>query len=425
MKRLLSGVVAFSVLLSLVSCANEPKIINQDTVSTLRFSWWGKDDRNKYILDGIDIFENQNTNISINPEYSDFDGLKTRMDVEIYSNTQADVMQLNYSWLDEYARQDNALYNIYELSEYVDISKFSEEVLSYGSKDGKLYGIPVSLDAVTFYYNKTLYDSYGLELPETWEDLFRAADVMKSDEVYPLSLNELSCWICCAAYAEQVTGIAMYDENGKFQYTSEELKLMLDFYVSLVKQKVIKPVSEFSRRDFQNCITGGIAVWISEGSYYYSSISNEGYNIKVGDYPIMESSKAFGWYYKPSAFYSIKKTTEYPEAAASLLNYLINSEEMALNQGTSIGVPLSAAAVETLEARDMLKGLSVDANEKIEEHSQSSQINTIKLMNPNLENQEIARLFSTASDSLYHQKINSQMASVNLYNEIIEYLSGK
>lgn len=403
--------------LSLVSCNDENEIINQDAGSNLRFSWWGKDDRNECTLAGIKQFEKKFNNISVKPEYSDFDGFKTRMDVEFYSNTEADVMQLDYGWLDEYSKHSDALYDLNKLSDYIDIDDFSDEVLSYGKCGDKLYGIPVSLDAITFYYNKTLFDSYGLELPETWEDLFKAADVMKTDEVYPIILTNLSSWICCTAYTEQLTGKPMYNSDGDFQYTSDDLKIMFDFYISLIKQKVTKRPSEFNRRDFQNGVSGGIAVWLSDAKYYYTPAQDEGYSIQTGDYLTMDSMMSYGWYYKPSAFYSIKESTDTPEDAAKLVNYLLNSEEMTINQGTDRGVPLSSAALETLEARDMLKGISVNANKKITENK------NMKLMNPMIENQDIADYFNLLCDNIYFDKTSPEQASINLYNKILDSFS--
>jgi len=53
------------------------------------FSCGGKDARNEYTLYGLKAYQNSNKNVVVRPEYADFDGFKTRMDVEFFSDTAA------------------------------------------------------------------------------------------------------------------------------------------------------------------------------------------------------------------------------------------------------------------------------------------------------------------------------------------------
>lgn len=99
-------------------------------------------------------------------------------------------MQLNYSWLYEYSPDGEDFYDLNELSEYINLSAFDDDSLSYGTINGKLNALPTGTNCITFYYNKTMYDSYGLSLPENWSDFINAAEVMKSDEVYPVEMTK-------------------------------------------------------------------------------------------------------------------------------------------------------------------------------------------------------------------------------------------
>ena len=322
-----SAICTVSVM---TGCALFERRMEHNVKAEVSFSWWGKDARNEYTLDGLKAYQNSNKDVVVRPEYADFDGFKTRMDVEFFSDTTADIMQLNYSWLYEYSPDGEDFYDLIELSEYIILSAFDDDSLSYGTINGKLNALPTGTNCITFYYNKTMYDSYGLSLPENWSDLINAAEVMKSDEVYPVEMTKKAAYLSSVAYVEQVTGRKMLSDSGEFQYNSEDVRLMLAFYQEMLNKKVTKPAWDFDRNDLEKCLTAGVASWISDAEYYCEPAQKFGFDIVIGDYPKHKQAVSSGWYKKPTSVYAIKKNTKSPEEAAKLLDYLANGEEMAL-----------------------------------------------------------------------------------------------
>lgn len=61
-----------------------------------------------------------------------------------------------------------------------------------------------------------------------------------------------------------------------------------------------------------------------------------------------------GLFMKPSMMLSIGKTTQHPQAAAKLINFLLNSKEGVTLLGLERGVPLSKSGVETLTASGVI-----------------------------------------------------------------------
>lgn len=259
-----------------------------------------------------------------------------------------------------------------------------------------------------------MYDSYGLSLPENWSDLINAAEVMKSDEVYPVEMTKKAAYLSSVAYVEQVTGRKMLSDSGELQYTSEDVRLMLAFYQEMLNKKVTKPAWDFDRNDLEKCLTAGVASWISDAEYYCEPAQKFGFDIVIGDYPKHKQAVSSGWYKKPTSVYAIKKNTKSPEEAAKLLDYLVNGEEMALLQGMGKGVPASKAALEALEARDMLDGIEYKANEKMANSEE------LEIMSPKLEDQGVLDLFISSSESLYYGRAEIENASENLYNKMKE-----
>lgn len=409
--RLISAVLAAVVTLSGCSTGNSVELMSP--LVTVSFSWWGNDVRNNYTIDALREFEAQNSDIDVIPEYGEWNGFGKRMNVEVSAGRQADVMQVNYDWLYRYSPDGEGFYDLNELTDIIDMENFSQEDLSYGTINGKLNGIPTALNAITFYYNKTIYDKYGIDIPKSWDDLFEAAKVMSADGVYPIEYNDKSIWLMCIAYAEQTTGKSFFDDSGDIAFTADDVSVMLGFYRSLVDNKVAKPHDSIAKSDFTNGVSAGTARWISDAESYCRPAEDNGYNIVIGDYPTVSDYKLYGWYAKPTSLYCIRKDTAEPEAAAKLLDFLLNSEEMASRQGLEKGIPLSSSTLEVLEANDKLNGLQYDANCKLSENS-----GKLARIDPHLEDPDVVTAFNSKLKEICYNDVDLQKASEELLSQL-------
>ncbi len=76
--------------------------------------------------------------------------------------------------------------------------------------------------------------------------------------------------------------------------------------------------------------------------------------LELGSYPMLAGATDAGLFMKPSMMLSIGKTTQHPQAAAKLINFLLNSKEGVTLLGLERGVPLSKSGVETLTASGVI-----------------------------------------------------------------------
>lgn len=286
-----------------------------------------------------------------------------------------------------------------ELKEYIDFSNFEEDELEYGMMDGKLNGIPIAFNTQTFFYNKTLYDSYSLELPKTWEDLFKVAEVMGKDGIYPLGMEKKSLFFLLLAYLEQTTDATVLDEEGNLVLTTEDIQIMLNFYKQLIQKKVVMPVDNFERNAFTSRKIAGAVAWISDASNYCTPLAETGAEAVVGDYLREPDTKRLGWYIKPATLYAISRDTSQPKGAALLLNFLLNSREMAVRQATEKGIPISDAAYQVLEEEEMINGYEQSANDYMQKYQEE-----MKLMMPVLENENVLDAFKEEADYYLYDK---------------------
>lgn len=416
MKRLIPFILAF--VLCLTGCSSGEIKQTVGTTKRISFSWWGKDVRHSYTIDALADFAVQNPDIDVTMRYGEFESYQRRIAVDIAAGNECDVMLINYDWLSRFSPDGEGFYDMYELKDQIQLSNFSDEDLSYGVINGKLNGISTALNTQIFFYNKDIYDSYGLELPKTWDDLFAAAEVMQKDGIYPLQINRKSAWLMAVAYEEQKTGIRCLNERNELCFDQEQVTDMLDFYCSLVRAKAARPIAENGKNDFADRTAAGMIMWISDAGYYCSSLIEEGVNVAIGDHLCSDSAVLFGWYAKPTSLYCIKKDTTSPEEAARLVDFLLNSEEMANKQGIEKGIPLSRSAQEVLEANDQLAGIQYEAHCKLQETKRITSIAS------KLENDEIVSAFEELSGEIIYNNADINESGRQLYDVIKETVSG-
>ena len=157
-------------------------------------------------------------------------------------------MTIDASWLRDYSPDGSGFCDLNDFSDIIELSNFSEQELSYGTVNGKLNALPVSLNAMSFYYNAKLLEDYGLEVPETWDDIFACAEVLSQHDIYTLESSDRHYWKLLVAHEEQLTGRAVAGEGG---FDVSNVVSMMQFYKKLLDCHVI-PFVELERSDFSD-----------------------------------------------------------------------------------------------------------------------------------------------------------------------------
>lgn len=402
---------AVLLLFSAAGCGDNIVVTSQTEQTEISFSWWGNDERHDYTLQAIEEFERHRPDINVKCHYSEWSGYQTRNNVRMVSHTEADVMQINYAWINQYSPDGDNYYDINLLSDYVDLSNFTDEDLQYGMKNGKLNAIPIALNTMTFYANSTVYKDLGLEIPETWTELYKAAEVMDG-RFYPISMSKKSAWFYIIACVGQQTGRDFMDENGDIIFTADDMKLMIETYCDMVNKKVIPQVENFDKLEIASGKYAGVLAWVSDAESYCSGAIDNGYDMVVADYTTIDGTLNC-WYAKPATMYAIRKDIENPEAAAELLDYLLNSEEMAGYQKIEKGTPLSSSARQYLEDNDMLGGIQYEAFMKM-----SDSKDELSIISPYLENEDMIDAFIAACNEMLYGRADSDELAEELYNDM-------
>ena len=409
-KRIIAALTA-GLMLALTACGDKPVIQEQNEVTEISLSWWGNDVRNEYTLAAVERFEEKYPNIKVSCSYSEWSGYEARSKVQMMSNTEADVMQINAGWLSQYSADGAGYYDIEKLSEYVDLSNFDSDYLEYGRRNGVLNAIPIAMNAETVYVNKTVYEKYGLDIPKTWDDLFAAAKLMQKDGVYPMSGAAKSMWLYMIAYAEQQTGKRFFDDKGSIAFTADDFKLMIELYDRLVKENVIPKVEDYQRLNIDSGVYAGTVAWVSDAMNYNKAAIEAGFEMIPAPYTTDSAHESGeGWYAKPATLYAISRNTEHPKEAALLLDFMLNSPEWAEMQGVEKGIPLSKTVREHLSRIGQLDGIQYEASLVMEQNEKIAPMDSL------IENTTLIDGFVAACDLVLFDKATAEDAAKQLYD---------
>ena len=142
---------------------------------TLDYSWWGGDTRNRLQQEVVDLFEEQNPNITLQTQTADFPAHWERLAVQSAAEDQPDVFQMQTRYLAEFGtRGALAPLDPYVEDGTIDVSGIPDAVLESGRLNGELLMLGTSFSYRGIYYDAAAFEEAGVEPftnATTWEEL--------------------------------------------------------------------------------------------------------------------------------------------------------------------------------------------------------------------------------------------------------------
>ncbi|MGP1355598.1 ABC transporter substrate-binding protein [Roseicyclus sp.] len=342
----------------------------------LRMSWWGGDSRHEATQAALQICGERHGH-TISPEFTGFSGHFERLATQIAGGTEPDIMQVNWPWLPIFSADGSRFADLNELSHIIDLSNWSAEQLASGTMNGHLNGLPVSTTARLFAFNTTAWERAGLPLPTTWDELVAAGPVFRErlgEGNFPFEAAALDATLIVLLYGTQSTGRSLIDAStNEIAWSAEELTAAIEFYRTLVDNNVVPsweavaaagnvPLEE--NPNWTEGRIGGTYQW--DTTYFkISDPMAEGEELVYTAMLSQPGQQTQGIYRKPSMVFAISANTEHPEAAAQILNCLMNEEAGVMALGSTRGIPASTAAREMLMAAGGIGEVQIDAQNRV------------------------------------------------------------
>ncbi len=342
----------------------------------LRMSWWGGDSRHAATQEALKACGEKHGH-TINPEYTGWDGHFEKLTTQIAGKTEADIMQVNWPWLPIYSKNGDGFADLNAFSDTIDLSNWDASQLEDGTRNGKLNGLSVSTTARLFVFNTTTWEKAGLELPKTWDDLVAAGPVCAEklgEDYYPFEATALDAALIVTLYGTQMTGKPLIDPaTNEVMWTEEELTKAIEFYGTLVENHVVPKWQDVAAagnvplHENPNWTAGKIGGTYQWDSTFFkiSDPLEDGQEIVYTDLLTMDGQKTAGVYRKSSMVFSISANSDNQQAAAEIVNCLLNEPEGVEALGSTRGVPASKAAIKQLSDAGAIAPMQVEAQDRV------------------------------------------------------------
>ncbi|HEY8529226.1 MAG TPA: sugar ABC transporter substrate-binding protein [Paenibacillaceae bacterium] len=314
---------------------------------TLKVLWWGGQTRHDNTLKIIELYQQQNPHVTIEPEFTGFDGYWEKLSAMVAGNNTPDVLQMNFGeYLTQYAKNDVlADLNPFVQSGIIDTSKLDAGILESGVVDGKLLGIPLGMNALTVIYDPELIAKAGAKEPAlgwTWDDFKEIArTVHKNLGIYgspTLEANNILEY-----YARQ-NGQKFFNDEGTGVGFDDQI--FIDYFnmqVELIKEGVMPTLDVMQQHSAleDQLIVHGKAPFDVRWSNQVVALSKAANRpLKLTVLPGPNTEK--GLFLKPSMFFSVAKNSKNAEEAAKFINFFVNTLEVEEIQKGERGVPINS-----------------------------------------------------------------------------------
>lgn len=351
----LLALVAMSSLLGATAACNSDSADPGGNV-TIRFDWWGNPDRAEVTEKAVALFEQKNPTIKVDTSYAEFNAYFQKLATQVAGGGAPDVFQMDYRYVREYADR-NQLAPLDSGPSRIDGSGITAQLLTGGMVNGKLYGVPPTQNTQVFSYDFALWQSSGAAAPTgnwKWADLQAAAQKISDSSGGKVrgigDFGGIEDWF--EVWLRQ-QGKSIYTDDGKLGYTAADVEKWWTFTDGWRRSGASTPAEVTTKMDGSQANDPVTAKLASSGFGYDSGFTAKSWEILGREFTLAQfpsDSGKLGQYAKPAMMFSIAQSSTKKQAAAKLINFLLNDEEAGRILGMSRGLPANAKVRELVGA---------------------------------------------------------------------------
>ncbi|MFT7840204.1 extracellular solute-binding protein [Saccharothrix sp. BKS2] len=313
---------------------------------TLRFVWWGNEDRAEVTKAAVEEFQRRNPDIRVETEYSGYDAYFQKLSTQVAGGAGPDLLQLDRATLGEYAGRNV----LAELDEYAGgplrLDRIPANLLEGGKVDGKQYAVAAGATTQVLVFDPTHFEAVGAEVPTapgekwTWAEFAEAmgrvgaAGTVAGTTDFGWAIDWFEVWL--RQHDKQ-----LYTPEGELGFTAEDLAGYWEMIGAMRAGKGVSAAEVTTKMDgsVQNSgiVTGQSASEIGYDSTATGYFGAFGPNLRLAPVPsdVAESGMAA----LPPVSFAVARRSEHREAAVKLLDFLLNDPEAGKLLGASRGVP--------------------------------------------------------------------------------------
>lgn len=348
MKRLYLILMILSISLLFTFCGKK----SQEQKIVIKYMRWADPSELASTQELIDIFMRKNPDIKVELSTEAWGAYWNKLQTLLAANSGPDVFLLSVDYVVDFYKR-GILLNLTPLIENdktIDLNDFFTPPFEVFTINGNLYALPRDINTIVLYYNKDLFDTYGVEYPNinwTWDDFVKAGKKLTKDldndgfiDQWGF-INSLDFEVCWGNFVLQNGGKLLNKEKTESLINSKECIEAIQFLLDLEnKYKIAPNTSARASLGDNTFLTGKIAM-ISDGSWRIGTYRQANFRWDIAPLPKKKIHACIA----NGVGHAINASTKNKEAAWRLVKFLSDKEaQIALaKSGTSIPIRKSIA----------------------------------------------------------------------------------
>lgn len=370
-RPLLSACAALgTVALLLTGCAapsgaDPAASLDPDEPVTLDFAFWGNDVRAEMYDEVLAAFEDEHPNITVRTTFLDYTAFWEKRQTEAAGGGLPDVFQFGTSFMRQYDQNGLLLDLTPYLGDVIDTEPLAEPVLATGRIDERTVAVTISTNFWSMWSNPTLIERVGADPWDggTWDEyatwISDFTDRAEAAGVEAWGGTDYAGRIQSFELQRRAAGEDLFTADGEPEFTEDDLAEFWNSTASLRESGAVAPQQRIEealpKAAFDSALTATDVSWDSLGA---------GFLLNLGpDYPTLDlqapptgTPGAADMYPNAGIQLAASARTEHPAAAATLIDFLVNSPATGEVFGLNRGMPASETALSGAE----LSGLDAE-----------------------------------------------------------------
>ncbi|MDD3336398.1 MAG: sugar ABC transporter substrate-binding protein [Eubacteriales bacterium] len=263
MKKMLAFCLSLVLLLTCISFAGA-----EETVTLTVMNVQSSEDATYNAA--VAQFEAENPHIKIEHISTVNAELKKQVRIAMLAGNMPDVIMFDNPDYASFAAS-GYLMDITDLvSGWTEMPTYYNATLSAVTYKDRLYGLPFESNSLGLWYNKTMLDSLGLDVPTTWDDVLAICVAAKAQGNYGLAIAAPQSEVATFQFIPW-----LYAAGGSIEkLDTPEAAKALSFLADLVKEGYMsKEVLGYSHGDLMKAFQGGNVALMVNGSWNIANLA--------------------------------------------------------------------------------------------------------------------------------------------------------
>ena len=351
------------LLTGVAACGSDPGGEGGDV--TITFVWWGSDGRANLTKKAVELFQQKNPKIKVQTSFSAYAAYWEKLATQTAGGKPPDVLNVDTRYLAEYGGRGVLADLNGDAGKAISLADINPELAATGVYQGKRYAVPWAQNTPAMLYDPAAFTAAGADPAKglTWDQYADATQKVSAASGFAargttdfgILDTTLEIWL-------RQQGKQFYTPEGKLGFTADDLRRYWQLAGRFRDAKGASPAdvtASYNTSPEQS----PLGKKLTSSEFAYDNLlpayqKANGKPLNVAPYPT-DANGNTGQYRRPSMFLAVSARSPQQEAAAKLVDFLVNDAEVGKIVGTDRGL------APNLKVRAQLSGAAKGADKTL------------------------------------------------------------